>query len=411
MKVAVIGSGVAGLGAAYLLSRRHEVVLLERSETLGGHVRTYETRAPDGRRIGLDTGFIVHNRPNYPNLVRLFQELGVRTQDSEMSFAVSVPSIGLEYAGVRLLRQPQNLVQPRFLALLAEIARFLATAPSRLDGRVAGMTLGEMVRAEGYSERFRDLYLVPLTAAIWSSPPDGALEFPAEAALRFFDNHGLLGFDRHQWRTVTGGARTYVRAITERLASAPMTSTPVRGVRRTPDGAVLRLDDDRTLAADAVVIATHGDEALALLDDPSEEETRILGTFQTLENLAVLHTDERFLPKRRSVRAAWNYLLPDEAGAGRPTVTYSLNRLQSIRADVEYCVTLNRDDIDPESVIRRTSYRHPQYTAATFGAQRRLARINGPRRTWFCGAWTGWGFHEDGLRSAVGVAADLGVRW
>ncbi len=411
MKVAIIGSGVAGLGAAYLLSRRHDVTLLEAREELGGHVRTFAHETPAGARLGIDTGFIVHNRPNYPLLVRLFEELGVATQDSQMSFSVSAPAIGLEYSGTRLSRQPENLRSPSFLALVAEIVRFLHRAPSYLDGRAAGWTLGELVAHERYSHRFRDLYLVPLTAAIWSSPPSGAMDFPAEAALRFFDNHGLLGFRRHRWRTVTGGAATYVRALVSRLPRPPLTGTPVQGVRRTASGVDVRLPGERTLAFDAAVLATHGDEALALLDDPTDDEARILGTFRTLDNEAVLHTDERFLPRRQAVRSAWNYLLPAEPGAARPTVTYSLNRLQALEADREYCVTLNRDDVDPAAVLWRTSYRHPQYTADTFGAQRRLARINGVRRTWFCGAWTGWGFHEDGLRSAVAAAADLGVRW
>jgi predicted NAD/FAD-binding protein len=410
VRIAVIGSGIAGLGAAYLLSRCHDVTLFERAPELGGHVRTHEVDV-GGETLAIDTGFIVHNAANYPHLVRLFGELGVETQDSEMSFAVSAPTRGVEYCGTRLMRQPHNLRNPSFLALLSEIARFLRAGPSYLDGRLAGLSLGEMVTQEGYSVRFRDLYLVPLTAAIWSSPPGRALEFPAEAALAFFANHGLLGFRRHQWRTVTGGAATYVCAIAAQLPSAPRTGTPVLGIRRTDAGVDVRLPDRESATFDAAVVTTHGDEALALLDDPSDDERRILGTFETLRNEAVLHTDERMLPRRRNVRAAWNYLLPHDAEAAPPTVTYSANRLQKLDVAREYCVTLNRGDIDPDKIIWRTSYRHPQYTAETFGAQRRLPRINGARRTWFCGAWTGWGFHEDGLRSAVQAARELGVRW
>lgn len=410
MKIAVIGSGVAGLGAAYLLSRRHDVSLFEREPELGGHVRTRDVEV-DGERLALDTGFIVHNVPNYPNLVRLFAELGVETQDSEMSFSVSAPAYGLEYRGTRLMRQPHNLARPAFLALLAEVARFLRAGPSYLDGRLAGLSLEQMVSREGYSDRFRELYLIPLTAAIWSSPREAALEFPAEAALAFFANHGLLGFRRHRWRTVTGGAATYVRAIVRRLPNPPRVASPVLGIRRTGAGVELRLAGGSTLDFDAAVVATHADQALALLDDPSDDESRILGTFETLRNDAVLHTDVRLLPQRRSVRAAWNYLLSADDPNAPPTVTYSVNRLQKLAVPTELCVTLNRDDIDPDHVLWSTSFRHPQYTAETFGAQRRLPRINGERRTWFCGAWTAWGFHEDGLQSAVRVAADLGVRW
>ena len=298
--------------------------------------------------LALDTGFIVHNEPNYPLLTRLFRELGVGVQAAEMSFSVSCGACGLEWSGKRPFAQPRRTVDPRFLSLLAEVVRWLRTARRSLDeADYEERTLDEYVTERRYSRRFRTHYLVPLTSALWSTAPERALEFPAAYAIRFFEHHRMLGFGRHRWRTVTGGAETYVRALLERLGGRVHLGLGVRAVHRMPDGVELRTDDDAARRFDAVVVATHGDEALRLLADPSDEETRVLGAFRTTPNDVVLHTDARFLPRAHGARASWNYQL---SGAVKPTVTYYLNALQQLEADDHWCVTLNRtDEIDPET--------------------------------------------------------------
>ena len=401
MKIAVIGTGISGLGAAYALSKGHEVELFERDDRAGGHSNTVEHMVA-GRTLRLDTGFIVHNEDTYPNLVRLFRELGVRTQRSEMSFSVACDRHGLEYSGRR----------PPLGRLSLAIARFLRRGRDVLDDPgYEDWSLARYVDEEGYSPQFRDHFLVPLCAALWSTAPSETLDFPLVYAVRFFANHGLLGFRHLQWRTVTGGSRTYVRALEERLHVN--LSTEVRSIRRLDDGIELRVGGDQTRRFDGVVVATHGDQALRLLEDPSDDERRLLGAFRTTENDTVLHTDERFLPRSPWVRSSWNYQLPDcGSPAGKPTMTYYLNRLQRLDEDEHYCVTLNRtDEIDPAKVIRRFSYRHPLVTLESMRAQPELPRLNGPRRTAFAGAWQGYCFHEDGLRSGLAAAAAFGAAW
>ena len=398
MRIAVIGSGIAGLGAAYALSKGHDVEVFERAERVGGHTHTVPHQVA-GRSLPLETGFIVHNEETYPNLVRLFRELGVRTQSSEMSFSVSCEHHGLEYSGRRL---PMS-------RLTTEILRFLRRGRHVLDDpRYADWSLERYVAETGYSRQFRDHYLVPMCAALWSTPPSQTLAFPLVYAIRFFANHGLLGFRRLQWRTVTGGSQTYVQALCERLCVH--VGAGVRSIRRHDDGVDLRLAGDELRRFDGVVVATHADQALRLLEDPSDEERRLLGVFATVENDVVLHTDERFLPRRRGVRSSWNYQLPDcGSAAGAPTMTYYLNRLQRLDEDEQYCVTLNRTaEIDPARIIRRITYRHPLVTLASMRAQPELPHLNGPRRTAFAGAWQGYCFHEDGLRSGLAAAAALG---
>ena len=405
MRVAVIGAGVSGLGAAYLLSRAHEVELFERAPGAGGHVRTVRHGG-----LALDTGFIVHNAPNYPLLTRLFHELDVRVQAAEMSFSVSCGACGLEWSGKRPFAQPRRTVDPRFLSLLAVVVRWLRTARRSLDeADYEERTLAEYVTERRYSRRFRTHYLVPLTAALWSTAPERALEFPAAYAIRFFEHHRMLGFGRHRWRTVTGGAETYVRAVLARLGGGVHLGLGVRAVQRLADGVEVRTDDDVARRFDAVVVATHGDEALRLLADPSDEERRVLGSFRTTRNEVVLHTDARFLPRAHGARASWNYQLN---GAVKPTVTYYLNALQRLETDDHWCVTLNRgDEIDPTAVVARSSFRHPLYTVESLKAQRALPALSGVRRTWFAGAYHGNGFHEDGLASGVRAAGALGVDW
>jgi predicted NAD/FAD-binding protein len=413
VRVAVIGSGIAGLGAAYALRRAHEVEVFERDGRAGGHANTVEIGRIGGGLVALDTGFLVHNRYNYPLLTRLFGELRVATKDSDMSFGVSCARCRLEYSAVRLWTQPRAMVRPVMARLLVEIVRFLRTGDRALEERHARSTLDDYVRAEGYSRFFRDHFVVPFAAALWSTSPDETLGFPAPYAVRFFQNHGLLGFRRHRWRTVTGGSRRYVERITAPLGDRLHLRAGVRAVVRDADGVTVRTEDDAEHRFDAVVVATHGPEALALLGDADDLERDVLGAFRTTRNSTVLHTDARLLPRAPAARASWNYLVDDcEASSAQPTVTYYLNRLQGLDEPEHYCVTLNRDDrIAEDRVIRRFAYAHPRYTFESLDAQARLPGLDGRRRTWFCGAYHGFGFHEDGLRSGLGAAAALGAPW
>jgi uncharacterized protein len=409
MRIAIVGTGVAGLGAAYALSRVHEVELFERERWAGGHTHTV-SHETDGRTLPLDTGFIVHNERNYPRLIRLFGELGVRTQDSEMSFSVSCVGCGLEYSGRRPFAQPRNLASPSFARLMRDILRFLRQDPRDVD---ADLTLERYVARSGYSRGFRDHFLVPLTAAIWSTAPGGALDFPAAHALRFFENHGMLGLRRFRWKTVTGGSDTYVQAIVSRFGDRLHLETEVRRVSRDADGATVETSQGNALRFDKIVVATHPDQALRLLADPSDDERRILGAFSYSRNETVLHTDERFLPRRRAARASWNYQLADcRAPSERPAMTYYLNRLQRLDEAEHYCVTLNRGaEIREDRVIARMLYEHPLYTFESLRAQKELPSLNGQRHTAFCGAYHGFGFHEDGLASGLRAAEAFGASW
>jgi predicted NAD/FAD-binding protein len=396
MRIAIVGSGISGLGAAYALSRTHDVQVFERERRAGGHANTV---VHDG--LALDTGFLVHNVRNYPLLTRLFGELDVATHESDMSFSVSCRGCGLEYAGRRPFAQPANAARPRFLSLLWEVGRWLRTAQPEDESQ----SLGEYLDAHRYSQHFRRHFLVPLTSALWSTAPGRALEFPAAYAIRFFANHGMLGFGRFRWRTVTGGSRRYVDAIAVRLGERFRLGEAVRSIRRSPDFVELRAGDCSE-RFDRVVLATHADQALALLEDATPVERRVLGAFAYTTNQAVLHTDSSFLPRTARARSSWNYRLGDE---GRPTVTYHLNRLQAFAAERDYCVTLN-EDVAPEHVLERFTYEHPLYTVDTVRAQAELPRLAGGR-THYAGAYFGNGFHEDGLASGIAVARALGADW
>jgi uncharacterized protein len=404
MRVAVIGAGVSGLGAAYLLSRAHDVTLFERDGRAGGHARTI---CRDG--LALDTGFLVHNEPNYPLLTRLFRELGIAVQPTEMSFSVSCGGCGLEWSGRRPFAQPRRAVDVRFLGLLSEVVRWLRTARRSLDETdYEERTLEEYVTERGYSRRFRDHYLVPLTSALWSTAPERALDFPAAYAIRFFEQHRMLGFGRHAWRSVVGGSDRYVQAILERLTTAH-TRLGARSLRRDPDGISLTTDDGETRRFDKVVLATHADQALPLLEDPSDPERRLLGAWRSTTNDAVLHTDSRLLPRTRAARASWNYRAN---GSVAPTLTYYLNRLQRLDSDEDWCLTLNRaDEIDPERIVDRTTFEHPLYTIESLRSQTGLRQLSGERHTLYAGAYLGFGFHEDGFAAGVRAAERLGVSW
>ncbi|MDH3227396.1 MAG: FAD-dependent oxidoreductase, partial [Thermoleophilia bacterium] len=363
---------------------------------------------PRAGRLAIDTGFIVHNRPNYPNVVRLLEELDVATQPSDMSFSVELPTDGFAYRAGNLRKQRQLIGHRSGRRLLAEIVRFLMVGRRDLARGLGDLTLAAYARRRGFSERFLRLYAVPMTAAIWSMPPAGAAEMPAQFVLRFFDNHGLLGLRRHRWRTIVGGGRRYVTALAERLPGPIHLGRPVTAIRRDPTGATVTTaaGDDRF---DAVVVATHGDQALRLLADADELERSVLSAFRTTENRATLHYDQALLPSRRSSWASWNVRAGDDSA---PVLTYHANSLQRLRAVREYCITLNADElIDPTKVITRIDYRHPAYDADTIDAQRRLPQLDGRKRTYFCGAYQGWGFHEDGAASALRAVSGLGVRW
>ncbi|WP_244178776.1 NAD(P)/FAD-dependent oxidoreductase [Streptomyces rubellomurinus] len=418
-KVAVVGSGVAGLTAAYELSRAGvEVELFEADERLGGHAHTQDAVARDGRALALDTGFLVHNERTYPHLVRLFRELGVRTRDSEMSMSVRCDGCGLEYAGARgpagLFATPGALVRGRYLRMLAEVPRFHRLARRLLADPAAGdPSLREFLAAESFSPYFVSHFMTPVVSAVWSCAPDLAGDYPARYLFAFLSNHGMLSVTGSPtWRTVVGGSRTYVEKIAERL-TAVHRSTPVRAVRRHPNGVTVVSGEGHRTEVDAVVVATHADQALQLLADPTDAELEVLGAFTYSRNPTVLHRDPSVLPAARSARGSWNYRLPQcSAPSDRVRVNYHLNRLLRLDTTDDYLVTLNEDrqrPIPDELVLSRTVYEHPVYTARTVAAQRRLPELT-TARTVFAGAYHGWGFHEDGCRSGVEAAhALLGV--
>lgn len=415
-RTAVIGGGVAGLTAAYVLARAHHVTLYEADDRLGGHAHTHELTSPDGRTHRVDSGFIVHNRRTYPNLLRLFGDLGVTTQESEMSMSVRCEGCGLEYAGARgpagLFARPHNALRGAYLRMLREIPAFHRSARRFLGrGTEPDLTLGEFLDAEGFSRYFRTHFMTPLVSAVWSCDAATAQRYPAAYLFRFLEHHGLLSVSGSPtWRTVTGGSRSYVDRVAARLDEVRL-AAPVRALRRHPDGVSLTTADG-TRSYDSVVLATHPDQALRLLADATPQEKEVLGAFRYSRNTTLLHTDTRLLPRARGARASWNYLMPScGAGADRVRVSYDMNRLQRLDATETFVVTLGGEDrVDPARVRARMVYEHPLYTPESVAAQQRLPELGGPV-TAFAGAYHGWGFHEDGCRSGVAAAAALGVRW
>lgn len=413
MRVAIVGAGIAGMAAAWELRSRCEVHLFERDARLGGHANTQDV--PHGAGTApIDTGFIVHNRRTYPHLIGLLDELGVATRETEMSLSVECRECGIQYAG----RRPWSLVvgalrRPRLLVLLAGIVRMLRVARRDLE---RGLDPDETLLAWAERRRCSDLvvshFLVPLAAAVWSAPPGRALEMPAGSILAFLDNHGMLSMQALQWRTIVGGSRAYVTALRERLEADGVrihTGAAVDALRRGADGVELDVGG-RTERFDAVVVAAHADLALDLLDAPTEREAELLGAFTYTENPAVLHRDPAMLPTQRSARASWNYRLAScAAGGPAPAVTYFMNRLHGLDLDDPWCVTLNaeRGEVAAELEHYRVAYRHPQFDATTLRAQQRLGELDADApetRTVFCGAWRGYGFHEDGMRSGIEAA-------
>ncbi|MET9191451.1 NAD(P)/FAD-dependent oxidoreductase [Streptomyces tendae] len=416
-RTAVVGSGVAGLTAAHVLGREHRVTLYEADDRLGGHAHTHDLTAPDGRVHRVDSGFIVHNRRTYPNLLRLFDELGVATQESEMSMSVRCEGCGLEYAGARgpagLLARPRNVLHGSYLRMLAQVPRFHRAARRLLtEGADRTLTLGGFLDREGFSPYFRAHFMTPVVSAVWSCDAATALRYPAAYLFRFLHHHGMLAVGGSPvWRTVTGGSRSYVDRIAERLPDV-RTATPVRSVTRHADGVDVLSADGTTDTYDHLVMAVHPDQALELLADPTPDEKEVLGAFRYSRNATLLHTDTALLPRSRGARSSWNYLMPScDAGADRVRVSYDMNRLQRLDAADTYVVTLGGEDrVDPGRVLARMTYEHPVYTPESVAAQRRLPELRTPV-TAYAGAYHGWGFHEDGCRSGVAAAASLGVTW
>jgi predicted NAD/FAD-binding protein len=411
--IAVIGGGISGLTAAFVLSRTDRVTLFEADGRLGGHADTHLAGA---RQAPVDTGFIVYNERTYPLLTRLFAELGVQTQESDMSMSVSCSGCGVSYAGQRGLAGLSAGVRHgggRYLRMLTEVPRFHRAGRRVLEsGTFGDLPFGEFLRAEGFSEYFGTHFAIPLVAAVWSCPPGMALRYPAGYLFAFLSNHGMLSVSGSpRWRTVTGGSRRYVERIAAGLADVRL-SCPVRSVRRLGDGVRIRDASGAVTRFDAVVIATHPDQALRLLDPPTRDERDVLGSFGYTANQTVLHTDARLLPPRETVRASWNYALNCRAaGPSRTRISYHLNRLQNLPPGEDYIVTLGAGaDVDSERVVKVMQYAHPAYTRESVAAQRRLPGL-ATATTAFAGAYHGWGFHEDGCRSGLAAAVTLGGAW
>ncbi len=416
MRIAIVGTGIGGLATAWLLHRSYDLTVFEAEPRPGGHSHTVDVRVGD-RTVPVDTGFIVYNEVNYPHLSRLFAALGVPTRWSDMSFAASLDDGRFEYAGHSLrglLGQPGNLLRPHFWRLLVDIPRFNRAARAFLEHSPDDpCSVGELLHRLRMGRAFVRGYLVPMAAAIWSAPPRAILEMPAASLLRFFDNHRLLGIDgHHRWRTVVGGSRRYVAAMIAPWRSRLRLGAAVRSVRRVAGGVELLVEGQGVERFDRVVLACHADQALAILSDADAEERAILGSIRFQENDAVLHSDPALMPRRRACWAAWNYVAAAGADPAAPaTVTYWMNRLQSLETDQPILVSLNPPrEPRPDLVHGRFSYAHPVLDAAALRAQAALPRIRGRGGVDYAGAWMGWGFHEDGLRAAIEAAAALGVR-
>lgn len=412
MKIAIIGSGIAGLTCAYLLNRRHDISVFEASDWVGGHSHTVDIEL-DGRHYAIDTGFIVFNDWTYPNFMRLLQQIGVAYKPAQMSFSVCDPHAGSEYNGHSLntlFAQRRNLVSPAFWGMVRDILRFNRQAPADLDsGRIGDhTTLGDYLARNGYGRRFIEHYIVPMGAAIWSMSLARMLDFPLQFFVRFFRNHGLLSVtERPQWQVIEGGSRSYVGPLSAGFAERIRLNCPVQRVERDAGGVTLHSPAGRE-RFDKVIFACHSDQALALLAEPSLAEEQILGALPYALNDVVLHTDTRLLPRRRLAWASWNYRL-DGAQREAAAVTYNMNILQGIDSEHSFCVSLNQSDsIDPAKVLARFSYAHPQYSLVAMAAQARWQDLLGARHSYYCGAYWANGFHEDGVVSALRVARAFG---
>ena len=413
MRIAIIGAGIAGLTCAHLLHPEHEITVFEADVRPGGHTRTVAVETPHGVQQ-VDTGFIVFNDRNYPGFERLLERLGVASQPSTMSFSVSDGRGGFEYNGASangLFARRSSVLRPSFHRMVRDLVRFNREAPALVGLNGSGPTLLDFLDEGGYSREFVERLIVPQASAVWSADPRELRHFPASLLAEFFDNHGMFGLSgRPRWRTVRGGSNTYVEALTAPLRERLRLGTPVARVERLPGHVeVTPAGGSGPERFDELILAGHSDQSLALLADPSRAEAELLGAIPYQPNDVVLHTDASLLPRRRRAWASWNFHLQDEP-AERTTVTYHMNRLQALDAEREFCVTLNRREaIDPAQVIETREFAHPVFTHAALAAQRRWPEISGVRRTHYCGAYWGYGFHEDGVQSAVRVCANFGV--
>ena len=413
MRIAIVGSGIAGLTAAYLLNKKYDITLFEAESRLGGHTATVDVQ-DNGRDLAIDTGFIVFNDWTYPNFIKLMEQIGVSSQPTDMGFSVCSSSDSFEYAGNNinsLFAQRSSLFSPGHWRMLRDIVRFnRAAVQDWRDGKLDdNLSLGDYLASNGYSEEFTYRYLVPMGSAIWSASMTQMLGFSVSFFVRFFYNHGLLNiFNRPQWRVIKGGSREYIEPLTSSFADKIRLSTPVQHIQRNADGVVLTANGEE-MEFDAVVLACHSDQALQCLGDPSSDERALLQAIPYAANSVVLHTDTALLPRHRRSWASWNYRLQSERDQ-LPVLTYNMNILQRLDSEQTYCVTLNADDaIDPEKIIQRFEYAHPQFSVAGMQAQGKWEKINGVNRTWYCGAYWANGFHEDGVNSALRVTEALGV--
>ena len=406
-RIAVVGSGISGLIAAYRLRNSCDINVYEAGDYIGGHTHTIDVEQV-GQCYAVDTGFIVYNEKNYPRFTQLLNELGVPTQSTEMSFSVQCQRSGLESNGTsinKIFAQRSNILSPSFHHMLREIIRFYRQAPELLEGGDTSTTLGQYLEQGRFSKAFIDQHIIPMGAAIWSSSPDGMFDFPARSFAQFFHNHGFLQWKgRPQWRVVQGGSKQYVIALTASFAERIHTSCPVHSVRRNSGSVTLDVMGQPPREFDEVILAVHSDQALRLLADPTEQERDILGAIRYQQNETVLHTDASLLPTNKRAWASWNYYLPS-AQASTPTVTYNMNMLQGLTSPQPFCVSLNRhEEVDAQHVVQSMTYHHPIYDLATLDAQQRRDEISGVHNTHYCGAYWGYGFHEDGARSGIEVA-------
>jgi predicted NAD/FAD-binding protein len=416
MKIAVIGSGISGLTSSYMLAKKHEVHVFEVASRIGGHTHTVDAQVQSGT-YAIDTGFIVFNDWTYPNFIRLLKQIGVEFKTTSMSFSVKAEKSGLEYNGTdlnRLFAQRRNLFNPSFIRMIQDILRFNKESVAILGNGDNTLTLGEYLKKNRYSRQFCDHYIVPMGAAIWSASTSQMQEFPVEYFVRFFKNHGMLSVnERPQWQVIQGGSRSYIPSLTKEFRENIHLSSPVLQVTRSNKGVRLAVGsaDDQVSEADfdQVIFASHSDQTLRLLSDASAEEHRILSAFSYQANHTVLHTDESVLPKRKLAWAAWNYFVPREARS-TVAVTYDMNILQGFSSPETFCVSLNlQDQIDPSKILRSFEYHHPVYTVDAVRAQSEWSKISGVNRTHFSGAYWGYGFHEDGVKSGLRVAKSLGA--
>jgi predicted NAD/FAD-binding protein len=411
MKIAIVGAGISGLVAAYLLSPEHDITVFEANDYIGGHTHTVDISRPDGN-VSVDTGFIVFNEKTYPNFIKLIDIIGVAWQPSNMSFSVACEKSGLTFCPSSfnaLFAQRINLLRPSFYRMLWDAIRFRRASSALLHRKDDRLTLGAYLKNERYSGVFIDYFIIPMGAAIWSAGPNKFMDFPARYFAAFFENHGFLNIkDQPQWRTIQGGSRQYIAPLIAGFKQSIRLNCPVRTVRRHQDGVTLTLGDGNRDSFDQVVIAAHSDQALRMLADPSDKEKEILGAIAYQENLTALHTDASLMPAHRAAWASWNYRIPKN-DTDRVALTYNMNLLQSITSKDTFCVTLNMPDaIASDKLIREIIYHHPIYDPKSLAARRRHNEINGVQHTWFCGAYWGYGFHEDGVNSALEVCKHFG---